>query len=186
MAYIVNEGPGLIAQKNGLTGAALWVYKSVDSLALVAVAGYFTNGYALGMKVGDQVVVVNTTTGASKTVAVAAVVTDGAASIAGGTQELLASGVVTPGIQIVELNHASTIIAATIASLDLHPGILIVKNTSGSGTTAHTLTVSGGTFDGTNNTATLNAPDELLIIHVDGDGVGTVVQNTGSVGLSSV
>lgn len=186
MAYSTSTAPGLIAQKNGSNGARIWVYKSTDSLATVAASGYFTNGDDLGMVVGDLVLVVNTTTGAAEVVPVTVVTAGGAASVGGGTQELTVSGAVTPGIRHIELNHATVIVAATIASADLHTGILIVEDTSASGTAAHTLTLTGGTFDGTNNTATLNAPAELLVCFIDGDGNGTIIQNTGAVALSSV
>lgn len=186
MAYSTSTAPGLISQKNGSNGLRVWAYKSADSLATVAAADYFSNGDDLGMVVGDQMIVINSVTGASNQVAVTQVTSGGAATIAGGTQELTASGAVTPGIRHIELNHASVIVAATIASADLHQGLLVVEDTSGSGTAAHTLTLTGGTFDGTNNTATLNAPAELLVVLIDGDGNGTIITNTGGVALSSV
>ena len=186
MAYSTSTAPGCIAQKNGSNGGDLWLYKSTDSLAVVSVAGYFTNGDDLGMEVGDMMIVINSTTGAANIVPVTVVTTGGAASVSGGTQELTVTGAVTPGIRHIELNHATVIIEATIASADLHQGILIVEDTSATGTAAHTLTLAGGTFDGTNNTATLNALAELLVVFIDGDGNGTIIQNTGSVALSSV
>ena len=184
MAYSTSTAPGLIAQKNGSNGARIWLYKSADSLATAAATGYFTNGDDLGMVVGDLVLVINSTTGAANLVPVTVVVSGGAATIGGGTQELTVSGAVVAGIRHVELNHATVVVAATIASADLHQGILIVENTSASGTAAHTLTLTGGTFDGTNTIATLNAPAELLVVFMDGDGNGTIIQNTGSVALS--
>lgn len=42
---------------------ATWVYNSVDAAALVQVAGYITNGDALGMKVNDKVEVTDSDTG---------------------------------------------------------------------------------------------------------------------------
>lgn len=39
----------------------LWLYSSTDAAATVDGAGYFTDGYTLGMRLGDQVIVVNTT-----------------------------------------------------------------------------------------------------------------------------
>lgn len=99
-------------------------------------------------------------------------------------QELTVSGAVTAGTESVELNHASTIIAATIATAVNHKGLFIVKNTSASGTAAHTLSLTVGTFDGTNDTATLNAPNEALVVYFDSAGNGTIVENIGSVGLS--
>lgn len=107
-----------------------------------------------------------------------------AADVSARVQELTASGAVTAGVQSVELNHASTIIAATIADASNHQGLLVVKDTSASGTAAHTLTLTSGTFDGTNTVATLNAPDECLIVYIDSAGNGTIVENVGAVALS--
>lgn len=101
-------------------------------------------------------------------------------------QELTSSGAVTSGVTRLELNHATVVIAATIASFANHEGLFVVADTSASGTAAHTLTLTSGTFDGTNNTATLNAPGEQLIVFVDKDGAGTIIANIGSVALSSV
>lgn len=99
-------------------------------------------------------------------------------------QELVASGAVNPRVQSVELNDASVVVAATIADASNHQGLFVVKDTSPSGTAAHTLTLTAGTFDGTNNVATLNAPNEALVVFFDSAGNGTIVENVGSVGLS--
>ena len=107
-----------------------------------------------------------------------------AADVSARVLELTATGAVTAGIQSVELNHASTIIAATIADVTAHQGLLIVKNTSASGTAAHTLTLTSGTFDGTNNVATLDAPNEALVVYIDSAGNGTIIENVGTVALS--
>ncbi len=109
-----------------------------------------------------------------------------ACDVSARVQELTASGAVTAGVQSVELNHNSTAIAATIADASDHQGLFIVKDTSASGTAAHTLTLTSGTFDGTNNKATLNAPKEALVVYFDSAGNGTIVENVGSVALASV
>jgi hypothetical protein len=111
---------------------------------------------------------------------------NGAASVSGRVQELTVTGAVTAGIQSVELNHATVAVAATIADSTNHQGLLIVKDTSASGTAAHTLTLTAGTFDGTNNKATLNAPNEALIVYIDSAGNGTIVENVGAVALAAV
>lgn len=98
-------------------------------------------------------------------------------------QELTASGAVSAGVRSIELNHATVAIAATL-DLTGFQGFLIVKDTSASGTAAHTLTVSNGTLNGTNTVATLNAPNEALIVYIDSAGDGTIVENVGSVALS--
>lgn len=107
-----------------------------------------------------------------------------AADVSARVQELTATGAVTAGVQSVELSHISTIIAATIADASNHQGLFIVKNTSASGTAAHTLTLTAGTFNGTNNVATLDAPNEALVVYFDSAGNGTVVENIGTVTLS--
>lgn len=109
-----------------------------------------------------------------------------AADVSARTQELTASGAVTAGVQSVELNHASTTVAATIADASDHQGLFIVKDTSASGTASHTLTLTAGTFDGTNNKATLDAPGEALVVYFDSNGDGVIVENIGSVTLASV
>lgn len=98
-------------------------------------------------------------------------------------EELTETGAVSPGVQIVELNHATVIIEATADATE-HQGLFIVRDTSASGTAAHTLTLSNGTFDGTNTVATLNAPGESLTVFIDKFGRGAIIENTGSVALA--
>ena len=107
-----------------------------------------------------------------------------AADVSARVQELTATGNVTAGVQSVELNHATVAAVATIADATNHQGLLIVKNTSASGTAAHQLVLTSGTFDGTNSTATLDAPNEALIVYIDSAGNGTIVENVGTVVLS--
>jgi hypothetical protein len=58
MTYATTNPPALqsqlIAGKN-----RRWTYKSGDNAATVRVSGYFTNGWALGMKAGDLVDVID-------------------------------------------------------------------------------------------------------------------------------
>ena len=102
------------------------------------------------------------------------------------TQTLTASGAITLNSGLVMLNHASTIIAATLDAPTAGDELYIV-NTSASGTAAHTVTVASGvTFDGTNNTATLNAPGEALHLIATSATRWFILENIGTVGLSSV
>jgi len=101
-------------------------------------------------------------------------------------QQLTASGAVTAGVKFVELDHDATIIAATIADFSNHEGLFVVADVSTTGTAAHTLTLTAGTFNGTNNKATLNAPGEALCCYVGADGNGVVLSNVGSVALATV
>lgn len=123
-------------------------------------------------------------TGLPATVTATASEINNAADVSVRVQELLATAAVTAGAQSVELNHASVIIAATIANASNHQGLFVVKDTSASGTAAHTLTLTAGTFDGTNNVVTLNAPDEALVVYFDSAGNGVIVENVGTVVLS--
>ena len=185
MAYATSNPPALVSQRLGTTGGAVFIYRDGDDKAAVTASGYFTNGDALGMEVGDIVHHIDTTNNKVNTLVVSTVVTDGAATVDDAlVQELTASGAVTPGVSSVELNHASVVVAATIATSLDHQGFLVVKNTSASGTAAHTLTLTAGTFDGTNNVATLNAPNEALVVWIDSAGNGTIVENVGAVGLA--
>jgi hypothetical protein len=102
------------------------------------------------------------------------------------TQELLASGAITLNSGIVLLNHASTIIAATLDAPTAGDELFIIDS-SASGTAAHTVTTAAGvTWDGTNNTATLNAPDESLHVVAISATRWQIIVNNGTVAFSSV
>lgn len=58
MAYSTSNPPKLSAQP--IAGPRLWIYTSTDVSTDVDDAGYFTNGYLLGMRVGDVVHVIET------------------------------------------------------------------------------------------------------------------------------
>ena len=98
-------------------------------------------------------------------------------------QELTVSGAVKPGINFLELNHATVAIAATIAGAKNHQ-ILMVKDTSATGTAAHTVTLASGTWDGTNDVITLDALNEAIIVAFDSAGNGTIIENVGTVSPS--
>ncbi|PAQ00911.1 hypothetical protein LRP31_25480 [Mesorhizobium mediterraneum] len=79
MAYSVSIPPKCIVP--GLGGApALWTYSSVDVHTDVDGTDYFTNGTALGMKVGDFVLVAKTTATIGATMHVVTVATAGGAA----------------------------------------------------------------------------------------------------------
>ena len=78
------------------------------------------------------------------------------------------------------------IIAATLAAPTVGDDLVIV-NTSASGTVAHTVTLPAGvTWDGTNNTATLDAPEEALHVVALTATRWLILANIGSVALSNV
>lgn len=58
MAYATSNPPACIVPGVS-TGPRIWSYSSVDAVTLVRVSGYFTNGYALGMRAGDLVLVLD-------------------------------------------------------------------------------------------------------------------------------
>ena len=59
MAYSTDNPPALVFQVPS-GGVKVWLYASADPHATVDASGYFTNGYALGMRANDQVIVVDT------------------------------------------------------------------------------------------------------------------------------
>lgn len=182
MAYSIN---GFYADQNA-GGQRIHKYTTIDIISLVIADGYFDTLDEI-LAVGNKIAVFADSDGNGSwfMVTVTAVATGDVTVVADGAQELLVTGAVTPGVASVELNHASTIIAATIADAKAHQGkLFVVKDTSASGTAAHTLTLTVGTFDGTNNIATMNAPNEALAVWFDSAGDGTIIENVGTVGLS--
>lgn len=61
MTYATSNPPSLMQQSIGNSAPAIWTYSSTDATATVDGSGYITNGGALGMKVGDLVIVNDTT-----------------------------------------------------------------------------------------------------------------------------
>lgn len=59
MAYDTN---GLVLVGPTPSGAQVWTYKSADVVGDVDAANYFSDGEDRGMRVGDRVTVVDTTT----------------------------------------------------------------------------------------------------------------------------
>lgn len=62
MAYSTSNPPALLIGRFAGTGPSLWAYRSADVAADVDAANYFSDGDVLGMKVGDFVLVHDTTT----------------------------------------------------------------------------------------------------------------------------
>ena len=88
-------------------------------------------------------------------------------------------------VRCLELNHASVIIAITgMHGKDYAGQVVIVKDTSASGSAAHLCTLASGTWDGTNTIVTLNAANECIAVYFDSGGDGTILENVGSVALS--
>jgi len=109
------------------------------------------------------------------------------ADVSGRTEELTVAGAnaITAGVQSVELNNDTTAIAATIADAANHQGIFHVKATSEpAGGEDHTVTLTAGTWDGTNTVATFADILDTLVVYFDSNGDGTILENVGSVALS--
>jgi hypothetical protein len=98
------------------------------------------------------------------------------------TQTLTVSGAILPQTEIVYLNATTPLIAATIAAPA--PGRRLLITQIDSGTAGHTVTLTAGTWNGTNTIATFNALGETLeVIGLTAIRFGIVV-NIGAVGLS--
>jgi len=74
------------SNSNGIGGRTMWIYASADSAATVAGSSYFSDGDALGMKVGDPMICIlvssaGTTSSVPYLGAVGAVTSGGAATI---------------------------------------------------------------------------------------------------------
>jgi len=84
MAYATTNPPILVSR--GIAGYGnVWHYSSADAAATVDGDGYITDGDALGMKVNDMVLVVDTATPLVTSHRVASVTSGGAADLADGT-----------------------------------------------------------------------------------------------------
>lgn len=100
-------------------------------------------------------------------------------------QELTATGAIRPSRKgVIALNHASVVIAATLAAPVPGDEYYII-DTSASGTAAHTVTLpSGVTWNGTNRVATLDAPNEALHVVATSPTRFFILENIGSVAFS--
>ena len=63
MAYSTSNPPAL--QSQAINGKRVWTYDSADAIADVNTSGYFSNGWDLGMRAGDMVIVTDTDTSAT-------------------------------------------------------------------------------------------------------------------------
>lgn len=83
MAYATSNPPRVIAT-GGIAGPSLWYYADADVDSDVDAADYFSNGDALGMKVGD-ILFHYDTAGVATFFFVSAVTAGGAATVVAGT-----------------------------------------------------------------------------------------------------
>lgn len=63
MAYATTNPPNLQVQAIAQQTCRIWSYSSTDVATDVDAVGYFTDGYARGMRTGDLVIVLDTDTG---------------------------------------------------------------------------------------------------------------------------
>lgn len=111
-------------------------------------------------------------------------VIEGLAVSAETVQTLTASGAVSTDTTLLQLDHTTVAIAATL-DVSTYYGTLTVRTPTEPGVAAdHTLTVSGGTLDGSNTVATFADINDTLVINFDGAGNGVIMSNIGSVVLS--
>jgi len=87
-------------------------------------------------------------------------------------------------VRHIQLSSTSVVAISAMSGADYARQIVSVKNTSASGTAAHTVTLTGGTWNGSATVVTLNAPDECIVVMFDSAGDGTILVNVGSVALS--
>ena len=80
MAYSTSNPPNLQVQSIAQQTCRIWSYSSTDVATDVDASGYFTNGDALGMKVGDLMIVLDTDTSTTMTLHRVTVVTAGGAA----------------------------------------------------------------------------------------------------------
>lgn len=76
--------------------------------------------------------------------------------------ELTASGPIAVNVSHVELNSTTPLIAATIAAPAA--GWLLFITQTDAGTAGHTVTLTAGTWDGTNPIVTFNAQFDTLVV----------------------
>jgi hypothetical protein len=92
----------------------------------------------------------------------------------------------TTNCGFVGLSSTTAAILISVPKPEEAGKLLVIRNNSASGTEAHVVTATGSTFDGTNNTATFNAPGEQLILYSISKAVWIILLNSGAVGMSSV
>ena len=84
MAYDTANPPQLLIPSIG-GGVAQWAYRSTNTSTEVIASGFFTNGHALGMKAGDIVLNINSTSGVPYLTGVLSVVESSAATVVAST-----------------------------------------------------------------------------------------------------
>lgn len=109
MAYSTSNPPRLFSQSIGSSYGAVYYYTSTDALATVLGTGYFTNGYSLGIRTNDVVIMVDETLGQTRLlyVSLSSATTD-AATVTANTTTLNTSGVVSGSGATVTITAAQS------------------------------------------------------------------------------
>jgi hypothetical protein len=91
------------------------------------------------------------------------------------------STVIPNTVSFVKFSNADT---GTASTLSIKAGRLYYFTQTGGGTAGHSITLTAGTFDGTNDVATLNADYETLVVFGIADDRGIIINNTGEVAMT--
>lgn len=84
MAYSTSTPPQLLIPSIG-GGVAVWAYKSTNTTTEILAAGFFSNGAALGLKLGDHILCSNSTSGLPTHMGVSSVTASSAATVVRST-----------------------------------------------------------------------------------------------------
>jgi hypothetical protein len=84
MSYSTSNPPQLLVPSIGAT-PALWSYRSTNTSTECLASGFFSNGHALGLKAGDIVTCINSTSGIPFVTGVSSVTASSAATVVGST-----------------------------------------------------------------------------------------------------
>jgi hypothetical protein len=84
MAYSTSNPPTLLVPSIGAK-PAVWAYRSTNTSTETLAAGFFSNGAALGLKAGDIVVSINSTSGVPYITGVSSVTASSAATVVAST-----------------------------------------------------------------------------------------------------
>ncbi len=96
------------------------------------------------------------------------------------TQTLLATGAVIPGVRVLILDHTSAAILAAMADAKAHQGLFVINVlTEPGGGQDHVVTITTGSWNGTNKVITFADIADQLIVYFDSAGAGTIILNTG-------
>ena len=95
MAYETTNPPAIIANRIGSGSGNVFYYNDGDAIADVLATGYFTDGYALGMRVGDQVMFSDSTNGKAYTLYCSVATAAGACTVTNQATDLGSSSIIS-------------------------------------------------------------------------------------------